>query len=867
MVLWAVRSRPGPWTGLGAFVVAVVVVLHPRRHWRDALTAILAMSVAVASLDYLAWRVHVVNWGAWWVSVPLLAAEIGAAVHIVGMQYTVWPRRELPLRVVESPEHLPIFVFVPTVDEGVAVVRETLAGVLSARARYHQSYPDTAVEVVVCNDGGVAGAPCSKAIKHLAARLGVRCITRSVGGGAKAGNLEHARREVGATGDSLIVIFDADQVPVPDFLLRVVVPFADPSVGWVQTGQYYRNVDNPVARWANDQQGLFYRAICPGKARQNAAFICGTNVMIRASALDEIGGLPTDSLTEDFAASIELHPTWLSVFLPDELAHGLGPVDLTSYLKQQRRWARGTFGVLRSKWREIALPRRERSLTVPQRIQYMLASTHYLCGARDLVYLIAPLVFLFGAAPAVRGATLGTFLWHFLPYFILGQAAFWHTAYKRSGLRGVILGFGSAPVLAAAAWTTLVLGRTGTFTVTPKRRAGRSSLRWVIPHLIAVAVCIVAFPFAIVERSGPAVAVSLAWVGYEVVLIGAFLGLAAVDAGFKVPVPRLPRVPLPAMSRVRGRHWIAAAGGALLVVLALVAVPQRRRPAAVFTPVSTPRPEPGIFLPTGDPTPVTSVERSLRLHARVEGRAEEIRSHFDSKWARAVDRGGAIPWVVLQFTTNGHATIWSSLPAIENGSQDGALRRWGRELASFGRPVFLTVLPDDDRNWAASSGVANGGIPQDSRRAWAHVEDVIRDEGATNVAWVWSPANPGQDQPYSPPDSQISATLVTLLEYQGTHWADPAAAIASAQRRHPHVPLMVEVALENGQGLAAAWLGRLQQALTRDHHVLTVIYHEGGPVLRPTAAQRHAWSVTADPVKESAFRALFESPTALPQRS
>ncbi|MES2465601.1 MAG: glycosyltransferase, partial [Armatimonadota bacterium] len=100
-------------------------------------------------------------------------------------------------------------------------------------------------------------------VERLAERLGVVCVTRTAGGGAKAGNIEFARQSVGATGDALVVIFDADMAAEPEFLLKTVPPLADPGVAWVQTGQYYRNMSNPIARWANDQQALFYSAICP----------------------------------------------------------------------------------------------------------------------------------------------------------------------------------------------------------------------------------------------------------------------------------------------------------------------------------------------------------------------------------------------------------------------------------------------------------------------------------------------------------------------------------------------------------------------------------------------------------------------------
>src|SRR5260370_5050524 len=145
------------------------------------------------------------------------------------------------------------------------------------------------------------------------------------------------------------------------------------------SGQYYANLDNPVSRWADDQQSMFYNLLCPGKAALNAAFICGTNVVIRAAALDEIGGLPQDSVTEDFAASIALHPSWRSFYLTDVLATGLQPLDVPSYLKQQGRWALGTMSVFRTHWREIFLPKKQ-GLRIGQRVQYFLACTHYLCG-------------------------------------------------------------------------------------------------------------------------------------------------------------------------------------------------------------------------------------------------------------------------------------------------------------------------------------------------------------------------------------------------------------------------------------------------------------------------------------------------------
>jgi hypothetical protein len=134
--------------------------------------------------------------------------------------------------------------------------------------------------------------------------------------------------------------------------------------------------------------------------------------------------------------------------------------------KQQRRWAIGTIGVLRSHWRVIFLPQRG-GLRLEQRVQYALACTHYFCGLRDLIYLASPLLFLMTGIPAVRGASLGLFLWHFLPYWIAAQAAFWYVGRRETGLRGIIISFGSFPVLIGALLTVL-LGRRMGFAVTSR---------------------------------------------------------------------------------------------------------------------------------------------------------------------------------------------------------------------------------------------------------------------------------------------------------------------------------------------------------------------------------------------------------------
>jgi cellulose synthase/poly-beta-1,6-N-acetylglucosamine synthase-like glycosyltransferase len=889
-VVWAARvllvlagcvlvwRRPGPWLPFATLLLGVAMAYVAGWRGRALRLVALAFAVFVSASSYLSWRLSVLSWS--WpgllVGVPLFLAELHAAVHTLGLHVTVWPRAAARLDGRLDPSRLPVFVFVPTVDEGPEVLEPTLRGVLAARERYLRRHPRARVTVVVCNDGGIAGAPCSGEVVDLAGRLGVECVTRSRPGGAKAGNVEHARQLVGATGDALVVIFDADQVPHEDFLVRTVPPLADPDVGWVQTGQYYRNRDNPVARWADDQQSLFYRLLCPGKAVHDAAFICGTNVVLRAAALDEIGGLPADSVTEDFAASIRLAPRWRSVYLPDVLAVGLGPADLHSYLRQQERWARGTLGVLRRHWRDLLLPRRD-GLRAQQRLQYGLAASHYLCGPRDLVFLAAPVLFVTTGINGVEGATLGAFLAHFVPYYAVAVLAFWHAAWRTTSWRGVVLGFGSFLVLSGAAWRA-ACGRRGLFTVTPKKRVGGRGGRAGRPYRLGLAACAVSLGLALTVRRDPAYWLAACWLGYLCLLLLAQLSLVRQDeqaAGAQV-APQRPARPEQAVSvrdprrptRRRGRTVVdrtprrRAVAAAATVTVAVAGLVGARAAGAGPDPVAAaPAGVPArlhVGLSAADPGAVVATGRALHQRLGLEGRTAELDDRFDRRWADRVAGDGAVPWLTLVASHRGRPGLDSSLTAIANGVGDEALRRWATDIAGFGRPLYLTVLPHVDRNYPASSAVARGGIPQDVGPAWQRMRRVFEQAGARNVAWVWTPADPAADQPYRPPAASIDAVALTLHQYPGTRWVDPATVLAGAAARHPGKPLLVDASLAGNPPARARWLDRLGAAVAARTDVAGLVYRLTGPLSDAGSSQARAWSPMSDHVTAVALGRLFE---------
>jgi hypothetical protein len=245
----------------------------------------------------------------------------------------------------------------------------------------------------------------------------------------------------------------------------------------------------------------------------------------------------------------------------------------------------------------------------------------------------------------------------------------------------------------------------------------------------------------------------------------------------------------------------------------------------------------------------SALEARLCLPFAIIGRTQDIDDSFDLRWANRLSAEHQQPWISLEFgnfTADGKVPLTASLPAITNGVQDTNIKRWAQEILSYGKPVYLTILLHVDRNWSISSAVANGGIPQDVPRAWEHVQSIFRSVGDTNVAWVWSPADPAHDQAYAPPESTIDIVLQSMIRYPNTPWPDPAAVLRSVGERHPAKPLFLEVSADGQPTEKAAWLEQVSSAVAADPRVYTLLYHEGSPGIHATAADNASWSVESD---------------------
>ncbi len=371
----------------------------------------------------------------------------------------------------DSPQDWPMFlgdrrivvdVFITVYGEKLEVIRRTTAAAVAMRGE-HITW--------VLDDGE------SDAVRDLAAELGAWYVRRTSHEGAKAGNVNHA---LSLAHGEYFAIFDADFVPSEDFLYETVPFFIDDDVAFVQTPQSYGNMRNFVSRGAGFMQSVFYRFIQPGRNRFNAAFCVGTNVLFRRAAIDEIGGMYTDSKSEDVWTSLMLHEHgWRSIYIPVTLAVGDAPETVEDYTKQQLRWASGGFEILMR--RNPLNPRRR--LTIDQRLQYTVTATHYLVGITPLVLmLVPPLEIYFDLRPVNLTVTWATWLLFYVGFYGLQVLLAMHTM-GSFRLETLVLATVSFPIYVRA-FINVFSGREQAWHVTGAKGKRISPFNFMIPQVL-----------------------------------------------------------------------------------------------------------------------------------------------------------------------------------------------------------------------------------------------------------------------------------------------------------------------------------------------------------------------------------------------
>jgi cellulose synthase (UDP-forming) len=269
-------------------------------------------------------------------SVPLALYTVEQTMSL----YTSTRRRRVDLashlHTVEtwSPSSFPsVDVFIPTAGEELDLLDNTLR---------HMSRLEWPGELRVCilDDSG------RSSVRDLAERYRFTYLARAGSEFKKAGNLRFGAEH---TDGDIIAIFDADFVPRPEFLLELVPYLDDPSVGIVQSPQFFDTARgmNWIQRSAGSTQELFYRFIQPSRDALGAAVCVGTSALYRRAALDAIGGFPMIDHSEDIYSGLYMADAGYGIrYVPVTLSKGIAPDNLDNFIAQQYRWCQGSLTML-----------------------------------------------------------------------------------------------------------------------------------------------------------------------------------------------------------------------------------------------------------------------------------------------------------------------------------------------------------------------------------------------------------------------------------------------------------------------------------------------------------------------------------------
>jgi cellulose synthase/poly-beta-1,6-N-acetylglucosamine synthase-like glycosyltransferase len=208
-------------------------------------------------------------------------------------------------------------------------------------------YPHDKLEIQVLDDSTDETTKVAEDVvaKYAAQGFDIHLIHRSDRTGFKAGALENGNKF--AKGE-LLAIFDADFVPKPDCLRKLVDYFTDPLVGCAQMRWAHINGNyNLLTRLQTIMLDGHFVVEQTTRNRTGGFFnFNGTAGIWRRRAIEMSGGWQHDTLTEDTDLSFRAQLMgWKFVYLLDEEAPAEIPVEINAFKAQQRRWAKGVMQV------------------------------------------------------------------------------------------------------------------------------------------------------------------------------------------------------------------------------------------------------------------------------------------------------------------------------------------------------------------------------------------------------------------------------------------------------------------------------------------------------------------------------------------
>lgn len=489
----------------------------------------LAIGILVfASLWFTPWLILHADYKHPLLSIPFVVAflYVIVQVHVTAFNNWQWAAPP-PVEVPQGGECL-VAVIVPTCGEAPDMVRQTLVSILE------QDWPHHALMIVVSDDAAnddmtimaisLGSAYPAATIRYHRPPIRGAADRR---GDAKAGNLnsvldlldkEYPHVQYIETRDA------DDKVGHHRFLRRTLAPLLeDQNIAFAQTIKEARvSPGDPF----NNQEQLFYRGVMRARHAANALFPCGSGLLWRRRALNDIGGFPFWNLVEDLQSGVEaLKRGWRGVYVPIVGARAQhAPEDLENVYKQRGTWALDTMRLLI--WGSM------RGMSLRQKLQFLEMAVFYCQGFPMLILALMPVLYVVQGVQPVDAST-DVYMLHFVPYIMTVELFIWAMAVE-AGAENLFairrMWHGLMFVHMKAAIKALVYGRhrKPVYRVTRKNDVHQWYWRAALPHMSIFLILIAAVPYGIIAHGVHSILRpdTIYWLLMTAVPLGAFVPLS-----------------------------------------------------------------------------------------------------------------------------------------------------------------------------------------------------------------------------------------------------------------------------------------------------------------------------------------------------
>jgi cellulose synthase/poly-beta-1,6-N-acetylglucosamine synthase-like glycosyltransferase len=263
-----------------------------------------------------------------------------AAVIVVRLP---WRRRRPPAPLPADDGWPTVLVQLPVFNERYMVDR-----LIDAIAALDYPADRLAIQVLDDSTDDTAAFARSRVAHYRARGRSITYVHRTDRSGFKAGALA-AGLEV--AGGEFVAVFDADFVPPVDFLRRTIPEFGrDPRTAVVQTRWDHLNHDRDALTRAEAlaTDGYFGVELLARSRMGLFMNFNGSAGLWRRTAIADAGGWQGDTLAEDLDLSYRAQMLgWHMTYLPDVVSPAELPTSIAALKRQQFRWAKGSFQVLR----------------------------------------------------------------------------------------------------------------------------------------------------------------------------------------------------------------------------------------------------------------------------------------------------------------------------------------------------------------------------------------------------------------------------------------------------------------------------------------------------------------------------------------